>query len=275
MSGSNPSGTWDDGERRKLTSSFRTAAAEPPWGRHAVDHLNKLLSQMALDLAEIDTSEDTVEAVAQYARVAVNGDDAGVMLVHARDKVETPAGTSAQVDRAHQLQAELDEGPCLAAVEGGDLVYVVANTLGDERWPRWGRAASELGYFSVVSASLETESRRIGSLNVYSRSMDAFDERDAEVARILSDHASAAIAAAKTQHELEKALDTRTLIGQAQGILMHAFEIDAAKAFGYMRRLSQHQNVKLVRIAEDIIEDRARLGGTSRGGSAREPATTE
>jgi transcriptional regulator with GAF, ATPase, and Fis domain len=226
--------------------------------------LNTLLAEMALELAELDTNEDTVETVAQYARIAVNGDDAGVMLVHGRDKVETPAGTSKDVDSAHQLQSELGEGPCLAAVEGGDEVYIVANTLGDERWPRWGRAASELGYFSVVSASLETESRRIGSLNVYSRSMDAFDERDAEVVAILSSHASAAIAAAKMQHELEKALDSRTLIGQAQGVLMRAFDIDAPKAFAYMRRLSQDENIKLVRVAERIVENRRDLGRPSK-----------
>jgi AmiR/NasT family two-component response regulator len=92
------------------------------------------------------------------------------------------------------------------------------------------------------------------------------------VVGILSGHASAAIAAAKAQQELEKALDSRTLIGQAQGILMHAFEIDAAKAFAYMRRLSQDQNVKLVRIAENIIENRPHIRGTSGERAARKPA---
>jgi GAF domain-containing protein len=222
--------------------------------------LNKLLSQMALELADTDTSAATVDTVAQYARIAVNGDDAGVMLVHARNKVETPAGTSKDVDKAHQLQAEYDEGPCLAAIEGGDEIYVVANTLGDERWPTWGKAAADLGYFSVVSASLETGSRRIGSLNVYSRSMDAFDDSDAEVVGLLAGHASVAIAASNTRHQLQRALGTRTLIGQAEGILMHAFDIDSAKAFAYLQRLSQDQNVKLVRIAETIIENKPDIG---------------
>ncbi len=225
---------------------------------------------MALELADLDTDEDTIDAVAQYARVAVDGDDAGVMLVHARNKVETPAGTSRDVDRAHQLQAEFGEGPCLTAVGGGDEIYVVANTLGDERWPRWGKAASELGYLSVVSASLQTGSRRIGSLNVYSRSMNAFDDSDAEVVGLLSGHASVAIAAANTRRELQQALGTRTLIGQAEGILMHAFDIDATQAFAYMRRLSQDQNIKLVKIAEQIIAGREAIGLASSDGFGSE-----
>jgi GAF domain-containing protein len=222
--------------------------------------VNKLLSQMAVELADLDTHEETIDAVAQYARVAVNGDDAGIMLVHSRSKVETPAGTSKEVDRAHQLQAECGEGPCLAAVEGGDEIYVVANTLGDDRWPLWGKGAAELGYYSVVSASLETGSRRIGSLNVYSRSTDAFDDSDVEVVGLLAGHASVAIAAANAKHQLHQALGTRTLIGQAEGILMKAFDIDADKAFAYLKRLSMDQNVKLVRIAQTVIDNQSDIG---------------
>jgi GAF domain-containing protein len=224
-------------------------------------NLNEMLSQMALELADLDTNEETVDTVSQYARVAVNADDAGVLLMHARNKVETPAGTSKAVDEVHQLQAKLDEGPCLdAAQQGGEDIYVLANTLGDDRWPTWGKAAADLGYFSVVSARLHTGSRVLGSLNVYSRSMDAFDENDVEVIKLLSGHAAVAIAASNARHDLQKALGTRTIIGQAEGILMHAFNIDANKAFAYMRRLSQDQNIKLAQIAEQIIANRESIG---------------
>jgi GAF domain-containing protein len=225
-----------------------------------MDDLNMLLSQMVLETADLETKEDTVRTVAFYARAAVKADDAGVMLVHARNKVETAAGTSHEVDQAHQLQAEFGEGPCLEAVMGGEEIYVVANTLGDERWPTWGKAAAEMGYYSVVSASMHTGTQRIGSLNVYSRSIDAFSDSDVEVMGLLSGHATAAIAAAKRHQELHEALSSRTLIGQAQGILMHAFDIDATRAFSYLRRLSQDQNVKLAKIAETIIDDRENVG---------------
>ena len=243
-----------------LTLSFLTPSAEPLNGRQAVDDLNMLISQMTLKLANIESSEDTVETVAYYARAAVKADDAGVMLVHAHDRVETAAGTSEEVNRAHQLQAEQGEGPCLAAVMGGDEIYVVANTLDDKRWPTWGKAAADMGYYSVVSASMHTGSRRIGSLNAYSRSLNAFTDSDIEVIGLLSSHATHAIAAAKRQEELKRAVGSRTLIGQAQGILMQAYGIDATTAFSYLRRLSQDQNVKLIKIAEIIIENRPDIG---------------
>lgn len=117
-----------------------------------------------------------------------------------------------------------------------------------------------MGYYSVVSASMHTGTRRIGSLNVYSRSVDAFNDSDVEVVSLLAGHATLAVAAAEKQHELNRALGSRSLIGQAQGILMRAFDIDATKAFSYMRRLSQDQNVKLVKVAESIIENRPTIG---------------
>jgi GAF domain-containing protein len=221
--------------------------------------LDLLLSQMAREVADLDTRQETIDAVTQYARVAVGADDAGVMLVHGR-RVETPAGTSADVTRAHELQAELGEGPCLAALAGGDQIYVVTDARHDERWPAWGKAAADLGYHSVVSASLETDSHRIGSLNVYARTPDFFDVGDADVVGLLSGHATAALAAAKMQQELRAALGSRMTIGQAQGILMHAYDIDSDRAFAYLRRISQDQNIKLVDVAEAIIENGPTLG---------------
>lgn len=205
--------------------------------------LNQMLSRMALELADLETRDETIEAVADYARIAVGADDAGVMLVHGDNRVETPAGTSDNVDKAHQLQAQFGEGPCLSALAGGNDIYVVANTLEDARWPTWGAAAAELGYCSVVSASMQTDSRRIGSLNVYSRTPNAFDYGDADVVGLLSGHATAAIAAAKKHDELQKALGSRKTIGQAEGILMHAYRIDSRRAFAYLRRLAgpKHQ----------------------------------
>jgi len=224
--------------------------------------LNQLFSQMAVDLADVDGRDETIESVAEYARIAVGADDAGVMLVHGGDRVETPAGTSEDVDKAHQLQAHYGEGPCWSALAGGNAVYIVTETSEDNRWPLWGKAAAELGYHSVVSASLETNSRRIGSLNVYSRKPNAFDDSDAGIVDLLSGHATAAIVAAKTEADLKKALGSRKMIGQAEGILMHAYGIDSERAFAYLRRLSQDQNVKLVKIAESVIKECGNLGAT-------------
>ena len=222
--------------------------------------LIELLSNMALELQDADTPAATAATISEYGRIAVDADEAGIMLVHGKGRVETPAATDSVVDSAHQLQATFNEGPCLDAVKGGDDTYLVTNTAEDPRWPNWGPAAADLGYFSAIGASLETRSRRIGSLNLYAHRPDAFTESDAETVKWLATHASVAMAAAAEQAGLRTALGNRTRIGQAEGVLMRAFGINEHQAFAYLQRLSQDSNVKLTTIAEKILENRDTIG---------------
>jgi GAF domain-containing protein len=213
-------------------------------------------AQMALDLHEEPTAERTIERIAEYAKLATSCDDAGIMLVHARSQIETAAATAQRVGESHNLQIVHDEGPCLDAIEGMTH-YVSADVSADPRWPRWGPAVAELGLRSVLSMRLETKSRQYGSLNLYAERVGAFDDDDLAVATIFVRHASVALASAHNEEGLQVAIDARKLIGQAQGILMERFDIDADRAFEFLRRQSQTYNVKLRYVAEWVVEHRA------------------
>ena len=210
-------------------------------------------AQMALDLHDEPTTHATVERIAEYAMVAIGCDDAGIMLVHARQQIETAAATSPRVVTSHDLQIVHDEGPCLDALEGQGI-YLVTDVRNDERWAKWGAAVSDLGIHSAVSVRLETRERRYGSLNLYSNTVGAFDEEDVAVATIFGRHASVALASAHNEDGLQVAIDARKLIGQAQGILMERFDIDADRAFDFLRRISQDRNVKLRDVARWVNE---------------------
>ena len=54
-----------------------------------------------------------------------------------------------------------------------------------------------------------------------------------------------------------KAVDARHLIGQAQGIIMRAHDVDAGTSFEVLRRLSQDSNTKLSAVAARIVRTRA------------------
>lgn len=212
-------------------------------------------SQMALDLQDEATAESTIERIADYARIATSCDDAGVMLVHARNQIETAAATSQRVGESHNLQIVHDEGPCLDAIEG-EAVYLSPDVSNDERWLKWGPAVAELGMRSVLSLRLETRTRRYGSLNLYADRLDAFDEDDVAVGTIFVRHAAVALANAHNEEGLQVAIDARKLIGQAQGILMERYDLDADRAFEFLRRQSQAHNVKLRYVAEWVVDHR-------------------
>jgi GAF domain-containing protein len=214
-----------------------------------------MLADMALELEQDRDPVTILDRVSHYARLVLRADDAGVMRTVTRSQIETPAATTARVDQAHQLQARFDEGPCLDAIEGR-ATYVTNDVPHDARWPQWGPAAAELGILSAVGVRLATRDRGYGSLNVYADRTDAFTSADVELAEMLAAHATTAFAAAERAAGLETALDSRTTIAQAQGILMQKFDIDADAAFDFLRRISQHENRRLFTVAEAIVVQR-------------------
>jgi AmiR/NasT family two-component response regulator len=74
------------------------------------------------------------------------------------------------------------------------------------------------------------------------------------IAAMLATHAATALLAADRQTQFESALASRDVIGQAKGMLMERFKIDAVRAFALMTQLSQDNNVKLRTIAQQIVE---------------------
>jgi len=212
-------------------------------------------SEMALELHDEPTAEGTIERIAEFARTATSCDDAGIMLVRGRNEIETAAATSSRVAESHNLQIIFDEGPCLDAIEGGPL-FLANDVAADLRWPAWGPAVAELGMRSALSLRLETRARRYGSLNLYSEHTDAFDDDDVAVASIFVTHASVALASAHNEEGLQVAIDARKLIGQAQGIIMERYDLDSARAFDFLRRQSQHNNIKLRDVASWVVEHR-------------------
>jgi len=214
------------------------------------------LSEIALDLHEADGPGETVERILEYSREALASDEAGVLLIRARSKLDVVASTHPDVTRAHLLQVDLGEGPCLEAAEDPTTMFRVDDTTTDPRWRRWNGEVAAMGFRSILAAPLATQTRRYGSLNMYARRPQAFDEDDEAVAMILARHASVALAASHNIDGLRNAIDARKMIGIAMGLLMARYELEADRAFDVLRRYSQTHNVKLRTVAERVVAER-------------------
>jgi AmiR/NasT family two-component response regulator len=66
-------------------------------------------------------------------------------------------------------------------------------------------------------------------------------------------HAGIAWATARREEQLEEALRTRDLIGQAKGMLMCEHDIGEDEAFDMLRDWSQRANVKLRDLAQRLV----------------------
>ena len=81
-----------------------------------------------------------------------------------------------------------------------------------------------------------------------------FDSHAEATGSVLAAHAAAAILASRRGEQLESALATRDVIGQAKGIIMERFKVDAVRAFDMLRELSQTTNTKLVDVAQRVVD---------------------
>jgi len=213
--------------------------------------------RMAAAARELQDQHDTAStmkiAVALLVQNVEGCEAAGVALVHGKRKIDTPAASDDLVVIGNQLQSEVGEGPCLDAIWEHETVYV-PDLATDVRWPHWGpRLVEATGMRSVLSFRLFTVQDTLGALNMYASKANGFSEQDRTEGLALAAHIAIALAAAQRIEQLEAALDSRTVIAQASGILMERFDIDAVRAFALLTRLSSTQNVKLRDVAARMV----------------------
>jgi hypothetical protein len=219
-----------------------------------------MYAELVRDAITRKSPADALAAVIDMAVTSGPAEQASITMRTGR-AVESVAYSSDTILRADQLQYELNEGPCLDAV-WTDGVFVISDLRADGRWPRWGPAAVDLGVGSSISVHLFTDTA-LGSLNLYSMHPQHYDHADLEAAKVIGAHASVVLAYTRTEQNLWQAIDTRNLIGQAQGILMQKYGLSSTKAFAVLRRYSQQHNLKLAAVAEQLTTTRTLPGLTS------------
>ncbi|QWZ07044.1 GAF and ANTAR domain-containing protein [Nocardioides panacis] len=202
------------------------------------------------------STRETLDRVVSVATELIHGCDlVGISLVH-RTGIDTPAASDEVLRRVDELQFELKEGPCFDTLRNHETVCS-SDLARDPRWPRWGPlVASEVGALSIVSFRLFTTADTLGALNLYARKLDAFNADDVYDGHALAAHVAVALAAAENVEHLETAIDNRTVIGRAEGILMERFDLSASDAFAVLRRVSQHRNVRLHLVADELVRTR-------------------
>jgi GAF domain-containing protein len=221
---------------------------------------NDLADRLAHAARTLQLEGDPRRTLEEAVRVAVEMidgcDEIGVSMVRRNNEVETPVATGPRARRGDELQYELDEGPCLDAIWRHSLVHS-PDLAAEPRWPRWAPAATEeTGMRSLMSFQLFTTGHTLGAMNLYSRSAHAYTATDEHVGTALAAHVAVALAQATQIEQLNEAVTRRTMIGQAQGILMERFDIDADRAFQVLVRVSQQRNVKLHDVATEVVTTR-------------------
>jgi GAF domain-containing protein len=210
---------------------------------------------------------DVLAHVATFAVRAIPGaDGAGVTLLsQERGGGQVLAASHPFVAEIDEIQySDLNEGPCITAAL--ERRTVRSGSLGGEKmWPRFGPRVGRLGVHSALSLPLLLSGRAVGAINVYSRQKDAFDDRAAELGELFATPAAVAVhnaqilaQAQELTTQLQAALSSRPIIDQAIGILRGRNGGSAEEAFGKLRAMSQADHVKLLDVAQHIVDEAVR-----------------
>lgn len=196
----------------------------------------------------------TLRSITEGAvRLLPQVDHASITMRHGDGRLDTHAITDPLLLDLDEKQVEWREGPCYDGAT--DEPHVISSDLrSDERYPRYGPLAARAGVRSQAGLRLFENPRTIGALNLYSRSVGALDSLHL-LGRLFADQAAIAISYALEVQHLNEALATRTVIGQAVGLIMERYGLTDDGAFAFLTRLSSHRNVKLRRIAEELVDE--------------------
>ncbi len=213
------------------------------------------ISEAARTLNKPRSLEDTLQTMVEVACNSVPGfDHVGIATLEKKGVVETRAFTGDLVLRLDELQYGLCEGPCSAALQGDEPMYV-SSLQHEQRWPRYVPQALEAGVRSQLAVKLYLDRGTLGGINFYSTLMDEVSDEAQALAQLFATHAAIALGHAQERETFTEGLQTRRAIGQAIGILMERYEMNEDRAFAFLVRASSHANIKLRAVAQQLVDE--------------------
>jgi hypothetical protein len=219
-----------------------------------------------LGTGETSAPRSLNQLVAQAARQVPGCSGAAAVFWQGGEPVAV-AASHPSLPELIDVQVRCGSGPMLDALSSGEPVGC-ADTLEECQWPEYTAAALRQG----VRCSLSLAHRTGGAdvcLSVFGARRRTLGPDSVAVAERLLAFGGAAVGVAseygearRTARQLRDAAESRAVVDQAKGVLMHALGCSAEEALQRMRQVSQAQNMKVTDVATRIIQSRGgdRLG---------------
>jgi GAF domain-containing protein len=209
----------------------------------------------ALQQQEITDADAVLSELTEGAVKSVPGARyAGITIVSRNGTLRTASATDRYSALLDKIQQRHDEGPCLSAAWEQHMIRINDITR-EDRWPAFCRdAAQETPIRSIMSFQLFADHRTMGALNFYAEEPEVFDDDAVELGLVCATHTALAWNLVRRDEQFRSALASRDVIGQAKGMLMERFKIDAVQAFELLKRLSQSSNTPVAMVARQLVE---------------------
>jgi ANTAR domain len=219
------------------------------------DALRPLYDGLAGVVAEIAGAESLVDGCTSLAAFGVRhlgADVAGVSRLPRRGALEMLAATDPVVARVGSGGEDQETAAVPSSPVGGEVHALRGE--GDSHPSRvLPSEAARLGFRSALLIGLPAFSSGAVVLELYSRTPSAFDAVSPGITAHVTALAGTALRDLERRTNLQEALHTRGVIGQAQGILMERYALTGEQAMGYLRRHSQETQQPVRVLAAEVV----------------------
>ncbi|MET1089167.1 MAG: GAF and ANTAR domain-containing protein [Arthrobacter sp.] len=187
------------------------------------------------------------------------------VTVKLRRRPATAAGSSKRAVELDGIEQEVGDGPCIKALR--EMAPVIIDDVNaDPRWPELTKKLAAANIHSSLGVPLEISGDASAALNFFATKPHAFTANVYEKAVGFAAaahntlHLSVRIGTAENRAEdLEAALQSRTAINLACGVIMAQNRCSQAEAMDILTKVSSNRNRKLRDVATELIEQ---LSGT-------------
>ncbi|MFE4196219.1 GAF and ANTAR domain-containing protein [Paenarthrobacter sp. NPDC056912] len=174
-------------------------------------------------------------------------------------KLLAAASSSPLAKKLDDIQYRYGDGPGLAAARTRATIHV-PDVHTERRWPDYVRAAEATKARSILALPLDLGPSADGVMTLYSTHDHAYFDRDILAARQVTGVASKALQLAlkmaqlrDTRDDMAAALESRTTIDTAVGMIMAQNRCSRDEAFQILVKASNHRNIKLRTVAAGVI----------------------
>ncbi|MDX1888813.1 GAF and ANTAR domain-containing protein [Mycolicibacterium sp. 050158] len=232
-------------------------------GRDEGESLQSTIADLAGALARgTSTDEVLVRLTAASLTLVPSADFAKISTVSDRGLVSL-AATSRVTMMLDCAQQASRQGPCLDAMRARRTIRC-DDLESDVRWPRFAARAATAGVHSVLSSPISVPGDMRVALSLFGSRTGAFGVESETVGAVLANHAAIALAHRERERQFKAALATRDVIGQAKGMVMERFGVDATQAFGMLVAISRDTNTPVRDLAARAVDARSRGGRRAR-----------
>ncbi|MEU4195466.1 GAF and ANTAR domain-containing protein [Kribbella sp. NPDC026611] len=234
-------------------TSYHTAPSALP--ERAV---RELAAATAALVREHDVIGTTINLLAGCAE-CVQATAAGIVVVQpGREGLEFLAATDHRAQHLEVYQVQIDNGPGVDCVATGQSVTVVGTEAIGARWPTLLEAFRAAGFSGVHAAPMIWQGSMLGAVNLFFAEGGLADDAEL-IAQAFADIAALVIAQttalspAELAARTRAALEERTVIERAKGVLAYAEGLSMDAAFDQLVTRARIQAIPLTAMAAAVV----------------------